>query len=210
MVNSARALIYGRNAGAPYHPLAAVAPEVASILEPAFDVVVSDRREDLLGLAAVAFDLLVGLDDVWTEPLDRAALDAVDAWVRRGGRLLLIHNGICWARDARWRRLAGGRFTGHAPAKTLSFVRRASMGGDADAAGFELFEEPYRFSVPGFSGDRILAEYEDGGRRYPAAWTRRAGRGRISYFLPGHTVDAFRVPAYRRWLAAAATESARL
>lgn len=192
-----KALLVGRNEGAPYHPLKAVEAELVSILSSTYSVTVRDRGEALLALGLGGTELVVGYDDRWTEPLDRRHLDAVETWVRAGGRLLLIHNGICWARDGRWRRLAGGRFVGHGPAKDLKFTRQ-------DGESFVLFEEPYRFSVPWFSANRVWATYEDGGRSWPAFWTRTVGKGQITYTLPGHGTEAFRHPDYRRWLAAAA------
>lgn len=192
-----KALVFGRNEGAPYHPLGAVEAELVSILEPDYEVRITDRGEGLLALGLGGTQLLVGYDDRWTEPLDRRHLDAVETWVRAGGTLLLIHNGICWARENRWRRLAGGRFLGHGPAKDLRFTRQ-------DGESFMLLEEPYRFSTPWFSGNRVWATYEDGGRRWPAFWTRTVGKGRITYALPGHGAEAFRHPDYRRWLRDAA------
>jgi uncharacterized protein len=193
-VSRPKALIYGRREGAPYHPLGSIEPELNAILSPRFDPEATDDPAALRAIAPGSPGLLVGLDDLWTEPLDMSALRAVEAWVRAGGALLLIHNGICWARDPRWRRMAGGRFTGHEAAKTLRFAR------GSDASAFELLEEPYRFSRPLFHRCRTLATYEDCGRAYPALWIRRLGRGRIGYALPGHSAEAFRVPAYRGWL----------
>lgn len=189
-----RALLFGRNEGAPYHPLAAVQGELVSLLENDFDVRVTDRGESLLALGLGGYELVVGLDDRWTEPLDTRWLAAVESWVRTGGRLLLVHNGICWARDPHWRRLIGGRFVDHGPARELTFTR-------VDGASFVLWEEPYRFSIAPFTNKRVLVHYEDEGRRWPAAWVRRLGRGRIVFILPGHTVLAFQHPVYRQWLA---------
>lgn len=188
------ALVFGRNEGAPYHPLAPLEAELMAIFSPSFDVKVTDRGEALLALGLGEVDLVVGLDDRWTEPLDPNRLDAVEAWVRAGGTLLLVHNGICWARDDRWRRLAGARFTGHGPAKELTFTRKS------DGASFDLFEEPYRFDFPRFSRKHVLVDYEDDNRRWPAFWTRSVGKGTIAYALPGHSVEAFRHPVYRDWL----------
>lgn len=188
------ALILGRNEGAPYHPLKAIENDLVDLFSSGFDVKATDRAERLLGLGLGETDLLIGVDDRWTEAPDLRHLAAVEAWVRGGGTLLLVHNGICWARNNRWRRLAGGRFTGHGPAKLLTFTRRS------DGAAFDLWEEPYRFSIPWFSRNRVLAEYEDGGRRWPAFWTRRVGKGVIAYALPGHGAEAFRHPVYRDWL----------
>jgi uncharacterized protein len=202
-VSRPKALVYGRREGAPYHPLGPIEPELIAILSSRFDPDSADEPSALRAIASIGPDLLVGLDDSWTESLDIGALRAVEAWVRGGGALLLIHNGICWARERRWRRMAGGRFTGHEAAKTLRFTR------SSDAASFDLLEEPYRFSRPVFHRCRTLATYEDGGRAYPALWIRRLGRGRIGYALPGHSAEAFRVPAYRGWLIDLAMEMTR-
>jgi hypothetical protein len=194
LVSRPKALIYGRREGAPYHPLGPIEPELLATLSPRFDLEATDDPAALRDIDKTGAGLLLGLDDNWTEPPDMVALRAVEAWVRAGGALLLIHNGICWARDPRWRRLAGGRFTGHEAAKPLRFTR------GSDASTFDLLEEPYRFSRPIFHRCRTVATYEDGGRAYPALWIRRLGSGRIGYSLPGHSPEAFRVPAYRVWL----------
>jgi len=197
------ALVVGRNEGAPYHPLAPLEAELTALFAPLFDVRVTDRGEALLALGLGDFELVVGLDDRWTDPLDQTRLDAVESWVRAGGTLLLVHNGICWARNDRWRRLVGARFTGHGPAKELTFTRRS------DGASFVLFEEPYRFDFPRFSRKQVLVEYEDEGQSWPAFWTRRVGRGTLAYALPGHGVEAFRHPVYREWLLNVAAKAPR-
>jgi hypothetical protein len=194
-----QAIIYGRQQGAPYHPLLPIAAEIVSLFSKAFDVKVADDEGSLLALEGV--NLVVGLDDRWTEPLNRTLLNAVESWVRRGGTLLLVHNGICWARDPRWRRLAGGRFTGHGPAKDLTFTRQS------DGAQFTLFEEPYRFSTPLFSGNHVIVTYQDEGKTWPAFWSRKVGRGTIAYALPGHGIKAFLDPIYRNWLSNMATKA---
>jgi uncharacterized protein len=186
-----RALVYGRRHGAPYHPLGPIEAPVTSLLEPNYDVEVSDAAEDLMALEETT--LVVGLDDRFDDPVAPGALAAVEAWVRSGGHLLVVHNGICWARDPRWRRLIGGRFTRHGPAKALTFIRR-------DGSSFEVFDEPYRFSIPWFSGNHLLAVYKDAGRFWPAAWTRKVGGGRVTYSTPGHFPEVWEQSVYRGWL----------
>lgn len=187
-----RALIFGRRIGAPYHPLGPLEPALTSLWHPSHDVRVSDDPLDLLALSETS--LVVGLDDRFDDPQAPEVLDALEAWVRTGGHLLVVHNGICWAGRPHWRRLIGGRFTHHGPAKLLTFVRR-------DGARLQVFDEPYRFSIPWFSRNHLLAVYEDEGRFWPAAWTRRVGRGRVTYSTPGHFPEVFDDSNYRTWLA---------
>ena len=170
-----QALICGRRGGAPYHPFGPIEVAVVSIFVDDYSVTVADTEGRPPTLEGI--DLVVGLDDRWTEALERTWLDPMESWLCEGGRLLFVHNGICWSRDDRWWELTGGRFTGHEAARKLTFTRLS------DRASFELFEEPYRFALHPSAGVRVLAEYEDEGCSWPAMWSRQVGKGSIAFAL---------------------------
>ncbi|MEI8093790.1 MAG: ThuA domain-containing protein [Spirochaetales bacterium] len=186
-------LIFGRTEGAPYHPLEPLKDDLLSLFGGKQQAECTESPGRLNDLATSGVKTLVALDDNWNEPLDVTALFSVERWVRKGGNLLVIHNGICWARHRRWKSLAAASFVGHEPAKLLTFGR-------PDGTHFELFEEPYRFSFARGKAKTVLATYRDEGKDWPAAWFCPVGKGRITYALPGHFPTAFQVPLYRNWL----------
>lgn len=180
---------------APYHPLAAVEPLLRAILEGDFAVRGTEETGELgRGLAGVK--LIIGYADLWEEPLpDTIAAGLVD-FVERGGGLLVLHNGICWARHVAVRPLLGGAFTGHPEQEVMryGFVPRHPLGDGLE--GFRLREEPYRYELePGVEMD-VFLHYEQAGRRWPAGWALERGAGRVVNLQPGHAATAFENTGY--------------
>lgn len=193
MVNTTTAWIFGASQ-APYHPLEPVAALVQEILGDTFVLVTKTRSRDLHDIEASSPGLLILYDDSWTGPLDDKALDAVKSWLLRGGKVLAIHNGICWARRHDWFRLLGGRFTGHGAPELLTFDKPGKVG------HFQLEEEPYRFVHPLWSGIQVLGTYQDSAGTWPAWWWKPCRKGRLVYAMAGHDEKSFNQEDCRAWL----------
>lgn len=193
-MNLPLALVFGATLErAPYHPLDPVAPELVSLLEGRYIVEITTDPAVLRQIARTSPKLLILYDDNWNEAFDQPSLQAVGDWLRQGGRILMIHNGICWARRAEWFAFAGGRFSGHAEARILHYE-------SADGGSFDHFEEPYRFQAKWFGRRTILGTYQEGGKSYPAWWWKSCNKGRLAYAQPGHSVESFRHPECRKWM----------
>ncbi len=188
------AVVFG-NRVAPYHPLGAVEPALRAILGADFALRFTEGTGELAaGLGGVR--LVVGYADVWDSVLaDRAASGLAD-FVNCGGGLLVLHNGICWAKHPRLRPLLGAAFTGHPEQETMpyDFVGTHQIAAGLD--GFAMREEPYRYEFePGVEAGAFLC-YEQAGRRWAAGWALERGAGRVVNLQPGHTAAAFENAGY--------------
>jgi len=204
-----RAVVFGHRV-APYHPLGAVEPALRALLADDFALRFTEDTGELAGgLAGVR--LVVGYADVWDSVLpDEAAAGLID-FVTRGGGLLVLHNGICWAKHPRLRPLLGAVFTGHPEQETMAYGFAGTHPLLAGLDGFTMREEPYRYEFePGVEAGAFL-RYEQAGHRWAAGWALERGAGRVVILQPGHTVAAFENPGYgalvrrsARWCAGAA------
>ena len=188
------AVVFG-NRVAPYHPLGGVEPALRAILGADFALrFIEDTGELAAGLAGVR--LIVGYADVWDTVLaDDAAVGLVD-FVHRGGGLLALHNGICWAKHARLRALLGAVFTGHPEQETMPYRFAGTHPIAAGLSEFSMQEEPYRYEFePGVEAGAFL-RYEQAGRQWVAGWALAHGAGRVVNLQPGHTAAAFENPGY--------------
>jgi len=202
------AVVFG-NRVAPYHPLGAVEPALRVILGADFALrFTEDTGELSSGLAGVR--LVVAYADVWDSVLaDEAAAGLAD-FVNRGGGLLVLHNGICWAKHPRLRPLLGAAFTGHPEQETMSYGFMGTHPIAAGLNGFAMQEEPYRYEFElGVEAGAFL-RYEQAGRRWAAGWALERGAGRVVNLQPGHTAAAFENAGYAalvrrsaRWCAGA-------
>ncbi len=189
-----RALVIGSPA-APYHPLAGVEAAFRATLGADFALAFTENREALLQAPAPP-RLVVAYADTWNEPVPESIAGALLEFVRRGGGLLAVHNGICWAGTPALRPLFGAVFTGHPDSAAM---RYAPVGGHPITAGlaaFELHEEPYRYDVGKGLDAELILQYAHEGREWPAGWARQYGAGRFAHLQPGHRAEAFASPGY--------------
>jgi type 1 glutamine amidotransferase len=189
-----RAVVFG-NRVAPYHPLGGVEPALRVILGADFAL---RFTEDTCELAAglVGVRLVVGYADVWDSVLVDAAANGLEAFVERGGGLLVLHNGICWAKHARLRPLLGAVFTGHPEQEVMPYGFTGTHPIAAGLDGFAMQEEPYRYEFePGVEAGAFL-RYEQAGRLWAAGWALARGAGRVVNLQPGHTAAAYDNPGY--------------
>ncbi len=187
-----KALIIGTYQNAPYHPFAQVDEALCGALKPAFSCDVTDDPARLARLEAC--DLLVSYLDAFDSVLPAEYASSILRFVRDGGGLLCLHNGISLQTDERMFHLIGGRFLNHPPQQTLTFTA-APESFLKDCPGFALQEEPYRFAFSGEPTETLLT-YTQGGASWPAGWCRREQRGRVAFLTPGHSIRTFQVPAY--------------
>ena len=196
-----RALIIGTYVNAAYHhPFQGVDQQLVKALEGAFEVRLTDDLNELKDLTG--YDLLVSYLDNLPAQWPEGVADSVSSFVRAGGGLLLLHYGICLSTLEPLLGLIGGRFDHHPPQEPLTFT--PSPDGFLSALeGFTISEEPYQFQLAADDLKTIL-EYEYRGERYIGGWQRTEGQGRVVYLAPGHSVETFRLAAYRVMIKAAA------
>jgi type 1 glutamine amidotransferase len=155
--------------------------------------------------------------------VEEARMRALVDFVHGGKGLVGIHSASVWEKDpanqadAEFRQLIGGRFLNHPwesePAgilvETPSDLLNAAWG-DRAALPLPWRDELFQFGLP-YSREKLrvlisldLGETTDKGQRpdkdYPLAWIQACGQGRSFYSALGHNKNAFRDPAFLRFL----------
>ncbi len=188
------AVVFG-NRVAPYHPLGAVEPALRAILDADFALrFTEDTGELTSGLAGVR--LVVGYADVWDSVLPDAAAAGLIDFVNRGGGLLVLHNGICWAKHPWLRPVLGAAFTGHPEQETMPYGFVGTHPIPVGLDGFAMREEPYRYEFEPDVEAGAFLRYEQAGRHWSAGWALARGAGRVVNLQPGHTAAAFENAGY--------------
>lgn len=203
-----KAIIIGDNEKMKYHPLSGPDRELVNILEE-FKVEVTEDYERFRGESLEAFNLCISLTDCWDDKLSDEQTAGLLSYISRGGGLLAIHSGISLSGRYELAQLLGGRFTRHPEQKILTYV--PVLPGHEIVDGIESFsvlEEPYMFEMDSFVDTAILLEYGSEGRTWPAAWAHSYGIGRVAYLSPGHNLETFRNPEYRKLIAKSAVWAA--
>ncbi|QJC50969.1 ThuA domain-containing protein [Paenibacillus albicereus] len=197
-----RALVIGDNGEhAPYHPLDAVFPELEAIFAGAVELERTEEYSRLRSEELAPYRLVVSYSDQWRSGKQPEEIEGLLSFVREGGALLVLHNGISLQADSELAELIGGFFTGHPDWTELSYSPTEAGRAHPMLSGVEPFrmeEEPYRFDPATVSTASVLLEYEHEGSRWPAAWARARGVGRVAYLSPGHRRESFLHPEYRK------------
>ena len=187
-----KALVIGTYVNPPYHPFQQVDEVLAGLLGP--DTAVTDDFSRVLTMEREGYTLCVSYIDRFDAPLPDGVADAMLSFVRNGGGLVCLHNGISLQTDERLFHLIGGKFISHPPQTELAFSA-CPEGFLRGMAGFSISEEPYQFEM---SGDEVLPllTYQYNGKAYHGGWCRTEGKGRVVFLTPGHSIAAFRCKAY--------------
>ncbi len=177
---------------APYHPLDPVEDILRAIFGDLGELIVTDKVEELRN--ASQYDCVISFLDIWDREIGDTEAEALDRYVKNGGALLVLHNGICIAKNEKLKELIGGSFVSHPEQEILKYTFTQHRITE-EISPFELKEEPYQFDL--CDGPRtLLMNYRYSDELYPAAWCREVGKGRVVYLSPGHTAEQFKQPEY--------------
>ncbi len=134
------------------------------------------------------------------EGLSKEQSDALAAWVRSGGGFLAAHAATVIGRsDPALGELIGGVFVSHPP--QFAFTLYPVFEEHPITAGIEAFAVHDEFYVETHAPDaRIHLIAFDRGVAYPMAWSRIEGKGRVAHVAPGHSMEVWALPSYRRLL----------
>jgi type 1 glutamine amidotransferase len=192
---TSRAVVVFGNRIAPYHPLGGVETVLRSILGGDFALRLSENAAELSSGRGTT-RLIVAYADTWETALSDQAADGLIAFVARGGGLLVLHNGVCWAKHPKVKDLIGASFTGHPDQAVMPYRLEGTHPIVTGLNGFEMQEEPYRYAFTSdFSAD-VFLRYEHEGTLWPAGWAHTHGLGRVAMLQPGHSAAAFQNTAY--------------
>lgn len=196
-----KAIAFGDYTDPDWHQFTAIDAELGTILAEEVELTCTEDYGGLARDELAAYDLIITYADRWKAKSTPELVDAVLAFVAGGGGMLCLHNGIIVS-DYELTQMYGGIFTMHPPYETLQFRVPATehpiLEGISD---FAMGEEPYQFDLDPFTERTALLEYEYEGRRWPAAWAHRFAKGRVVYLAPGHNVESFQHPMFRRLIA---------
>ncbi len=193
-----KAILIGDNAMAEWHPLKEPGREITQIL-PEFEIIQTEDYDQFKEENLKQYNLCIAFTDRWKERLTDEQTTGLLSYVAHGGGLLMIHNGIAIQTRYELAQLAAGKFTGHPEQKMLTYAPTSSSHVLLDGIGsFTVKEEPYQFILDNLAQITILLEYESEGRQWPAAWAHSYGCGRVVYLSPGHNIETFLDPMYRR------------
>ena len=197
------ALLIGTPGGGPWHPLEAVEGEFRSLLGGDFQLETAVTADRLTALDS--YRLVICFADQWETALTDDQMAGISGFLDRGGGVLVVHNGLSYQSRPEFASLVGKRFTGHPPYTRLTFraVADHPVCRESDPE-WALDDEPYRFESVPDCPLTVLHEYLHEGVWYPAAWVRDLPAGRLVYLMPGHTVESFLHPSYRKLLLATA------
>jgi type 1 glutamine amidotransferase len=202
-----KAILTGNYTNVSYHPLKGPDKELADILKD-FEVDLTEDYDRFCGSNLQSYDLCISYTE---DRLSDEQVAGLCSYVLNGGGLLAIHNGITVNARYEAAHLVGGRFRYHPDQKVLTYKPAAS--GHVILEGIDSFsmkEEPYQFDIDNLIEPTLLLEYESEGVNWPAAWAHGYGLGRVVYLSPGHTIDSFTDPMYRKLIQRSALWAAKL
>ena len=197
---------------AKYHPLEPMGRAIGKVLQGLVQLSLSDdfsilEADNGAGTRMDGYSLGIAYFEVEEDTLTRAQADRLIQYVREGGALLILHNGICF-QDALARPLFPARFIGHPPYETMPLLAfSADPQGHEVMEGipsFTLPEEAYMFEIADMEALSPFLWFEYEGMRYPAGWAKEYGCGRMVYLTPGHQADVCENQAFARLLQNAA------
>jgi len=190
-------LIIGDNDLAPYHPLKAVKDELAAIFSPYGSLHFTDDEHAFSLLDASEHDLCISCIDRWEKEMPKEDLKALKLYLNKGGRLLVLHNGLSYQKTAEFAEITGASFTGHPPRQQLVFTAASETSVRNRHEQFTLYEEPYQFVFSDRTDREDFLYYSMNGKKYPAGWiSRPEGNGIVMYVMPGHDRQSYQNSAY--------------
>lgn len=169
-------LLIGDEEKAPYHPLSGVVQGIYLALQDVCELTVTTAYKSFLPEELRLYDAVLSYIDTYQQ---QNGFDTVLAdYVREGGKLLALHNGIISLPGTSLEQVLGGSFTGHPPYTTIVYEWQGKELG-------RMGEEPYMVQQLDDKNE-IFLQFVYEGVRYPAGWLRSSGIGRAAYLAPGH------------------------
>lgn len=205
--NEKKALLYGKRE-ARYHSIRGVDLAFSEIL-PRWQITVTEDTSVFESGTLSEYDMVILYEEFEERPWTDRETAGLLSYTAGGGGVMVLHNGISVQTRPELAQLLGAVFVSHPPYEKLPVLTFAPSGGGLAGAGhpvmkgitgFLLADEAYQFQFDSFVELEILMEYQYEGGRYPAAWVRGYGMGRVAYCYCGHEVAGFGHPQVRRWI----------
>ncbi|MGD0330406.1 MAG: ThuA domain-containing protein [Nitrososphaeria archaeon] len=196
---SKKALLLGDYSNPKYHPLTEIDKEIESIFKDNFSLTCTEDYNILSSEHFKDYDLCILYVDCWGKIVGKTLTHNLLDFIKNGGGLLIIHNGISLDSNKEYAEMVGAKFLGH-PAYTKLTVKSTGnndyiMNGISE---FEIEDEPYHYEMFDYAEKSIFMIYYHEGNTYPAGWTRQIGNGKLVYIMPGHDIKSFKNDTYRK------------
>ncbi|MDF2484340.1 MAG: glycosyl hydrolase [Herbinix sp.] len=186
-----RILLLGDQSRPRYHSLQEIDPLLGRIQE-FHEVVESEEYSELKKDQLFDFDVIINYIDNWQDRGNERAEQVLCEYLKEGGKILSIHNGIILKSAVELLRLHGASFQGHAAYDLLTYEKtQRNHFITQDMEPFSIYEEPYEFDFNGVQKVDIILDYHLNGKSYPAGWVTEEGRGRLVYLAFGHDRKTF-------------------
>ena len=180
------------SADPPYHPLS----NLTVLKESLCDYNLTFTEDDEMFLNLNGFSMLLCYCDVWGRPLNDLYAIALNAYLKDGGKILSIHNGISLQDTPKLFDISGARFTHHPKHGELTIKPVVGHPITQGLQDFCVNDEPYHYEM--LKTVRILANYDYDGKTIPAAWEYTHENGTLIYLMPGHDEKVFKCKHYQQ------------
>lgn len=192
-----KAILIGDIETAKYHSMERFIKEFKAILNN-FDLTVTEDYNAFLFERLSSFHLCVCFIDRWIPISDDQSVGLVQ-FVKQGGGLLILHNGLSLQARPEFVKLMGGFFTGHPEQAILTYETIPNSHWiTAEGGAFNALEEPYQIRLENDFNGTVFLQYPWNGSFVPAGWARNDEQGRVVVLSPGHNLETFFVEAYRK------------
>jgi len=198
-----KVLLIGNYTKPDWHPIAGVDDEIKRILVD-FDIEITEEYPPMKLRDLQKYDLIINYADTLSSHGTPDFAGALLGYVADGGSLLAVHNGILADALPELIQLMGASFVEHPPMEPLEYVKSCEHPIVDTLEPFTINEEPYMFKMDNLANVTIIMEYIFKDEKYPAAWTRPYGKGKVCYLQPGHNAETFKDESFGNLLKRAA------
>lgn len=130
--------------------------------------------------------------------ISSTAFERLDTFVKNGGGILAIHAATAsFKQSLPYFKILGGRFIGHGKVERFQVERVKDRVFDG-IDDFEVRDELYIHELESDIEVHFTAKHE--GQNIPVVWTRRHGKGKVCYAVPGHTAETIGNKTYQEVL----------
>jgi type 1 glutamine amidotransferase len=140
----------------------------------------------------------------WFEPgVTEVMPEDFEAYVRAGGGFLAVHSGNAFYKEndcAAYTEFVGNYFVRHPPRCDVNVEITARHPVTEGVKNFTLRDEHYEIVLTATDAQNLFVATSAAGGRQVGGYVREPGAGRLCALMPGHTLDAWLHPEYRKMM----------
>ena len=124
-------------------------------------------------------------------------------YIKAGGGFLAVHAGTIGRKGTPYGDLIGVTFNGHPPRCGVDVKITGKHPIVEGVADFHLRDEHYQMTVEADDCEELFRTQSPSGGDQPGGYVRLMGKGRLCALTPGHCLDVFYHPEFKKILVAA-------